>query len=116
MMDSSFDIKFSNTDESACSVTTTSTTELVCLTSAFNAGTDLASTFNIVVVINGLTVTNTLSFTTKTDIQASQDLSPNSASPTLRTLITISLDSSFPVVLSDPADFDVKATRVDYAD
>lgn len=81
------------------------------MTSAFNRDTDLASTFNLNVVINGLAVTNTLSFTTKTDIQGSSDLNPNSASPTLRTIITIQLDTSFPVVLSDPDDFDVRATR-----
>jgi hypothetical protein len=83
------------------------------LTSNFNAATDLESTFTATVVINGLTVSQTLSFVTKADIQASDDLNPNSASPTLRTRITITLDPTFAPTLTDPADFDIKATRVD---
>lgn len=47
---------------------------------------------------------------TKTDIQASRDLNPNSASPVLKTPIEITLDDNFPYPMTDPDHFTVNAT------
>ena len=60
-------------------------------------------------MINGVTVTNTLSFTMKTAVKSGLTISPTTASPVLKTQITISLDTDFPFTLNRD-DFTVNAT------
>jgi hypothetical protein len=104
-----FELTFSNPHETTCTVVATQTDKLVCLTGRFNFNTDKDSTLTMTMVINGLTVTQSLSFNTKADVQASSDLSPNSASPVLKTPIVIQLDPAFPYELK-PEEFTVNAT------
>jgi hypothetical protein len=105
-----FELTFGSNENTKCDAVSTKTNELVCLTNKFNTNFDVGQTFGLTVVINGLTVANTLSFTTKSDVQASTDLNPNSASPVLKTPIVISLNPEFPYELIDPKDFTVNAT------
>jgi hypothetical protein len=66
------------------------------------------------IVINSLTVTQSLSFTTKSDVQGSSNLTPNSVSPVLKTAIDITIDSSFPYTLVH-TDFTITATSTNDA-
>jgi hypothetical protein len=61
------------------------------------------------IVINGLTITQSQSFTTKSDVQGSSNLNPSSVSPVLKTPIDITIDDSFPYTLVH-TDFTVTAT------
>jgi hypothetical protein len=63
-----FELAFDNSDKTTCEVVETSSTELVCLTSKFNSVADVDKTYGMTITINGLAVTQSLSFKTKTDI------------------------------------------------
>lgn len=84
-----FELTFSNNEATKCTVVDTKTDELVCLTDKFNYNTDKDKSFEMTIVINGLTTTQSISFKTKADLQASTNLDPNSASPVLKTPIVI---------------------------
>lgn len=66
------------------------------------------------IVINSLTITQSLSFTTKSDVQGSSNLTPNSVSPVLKTAIDITIDASFPYTLVH-TDFTITATSTSNA-
>jgi hypothetical protein len=67
-----FELKFNNADETTCEVVETTTDELVCLTSKFNANFDVNQQYVMSVTINGLTVdASTIQWKTKADVQAS---------------------------------------------
>ena len=51
------------------------------------------------IVINGLTVSNSLSIAMKSDVKSSLALLPPSASPVLKTKITVQLETDFPFTL-----------------
>jgi hypothetical protein len=55
-----FELKFDNAAQTNCEVVDTSTTELVCLTDRFDLFADQDGDYNMVVVINGVTVTHTI--------------------------------------------------------
>lgn len=55
-----FELAFDNDAKTTCEVAETSTTELVCLTSKFNSNFDVEKTYGMTIVINGLTVTQSL--------------------------------------------------------
>jgi hypothetical protein len=61
------------------------------------------------IVINSLTVSNSLSFTTKSTNILSSGLTPSSVSPVLKTVMNITLDPLFPYTLN-ASDFSVNAT------
>ena len=63
----------------------------------------------MVVVINGQTVSNSLSVTMKSDVKTSTTIAPSSASPVLKTRITVQLQSDFPFTL-ERGDFSINAT------
>jgi hypothetical protein len=107
-----FELKFDNPDQTNCEVVQTSTTELVCLTSAFNPTADKDKDFNMAIVINGVSVTHSILFKTKNGVSGSEELNPNSASPVLKTPIEITVDSEFPYPLDDRSLFSVNATSV----
>jgi len=105
-----FELTFDNVAKTPCLVQSSSTTELVCLTTLFDPQFHADKTYNFGVVINGQTVTNSVSFKTKATIQGSSDLQPNSVSPVLKTPVTIRLGSDFPYALV-ASDFSVNATN-----
>lgn len=112
MEGNTFDLKFDNDLQTICEAVETSSTELVCLTNKFDTASDKDKTVGMNIIINGVTVTHSVSFKTKADVQLSVGLNPNSASPVLKTPIEISLDADFPYDLVKE-DFSVNATSVD---
>lgn len=65
--------------------------------------------------INGQTVTNSFTVTTKEAVVGSSNLTPNSVSPVLKTRITIDLDADFPFPSATKDQFTVQAHSVDDA-
>lgn len=53
----------------------------------------------MIIVINGQTVGNSVTVTMKTEVKSSLTLTPSSASPVLKTKITVQLESDFPYTL-----------------
>jgi len=115
MEGNTFELTFSSHDSAKCTAVQTESTKFVCLTNKLNTNQDSGKTYSMTIVINGLTVANSLSFKTKSDVQASTNLNPNSASPVLKTVIEISLSPDFPYEMLDPKDFSVNATSVNDA-
>lgn len=64
-------------------------------------------------VINGQTVTNDFTVTTKATVVGSSDIDPSSASPVLKTRLTITIDDDFPFPDAEASQFTVNATSVD---
>jgi len=94
------EIKFSDTQETTCVAQDSTTTTLVCLTSAFDKTASAGSTLSTTIVINGLTVSNSLSLTMASTVKATTQMSPSSVSPVLKTRVTVTLESDFPHTLT----------------
>jgi hypothetical protein len=107
-----FELTFNSHESAKCTAVETSTTELVCLTNKFNTNFDVEKTLTFTAVVNGVSIDNSLNLKTKADVQASEDLIPNTASPVLKTPIDITLNSEFPYELTDAKHFTVNATSV----
>lgn len=104
-------ISFGNALATVCTPKLSLSTELVCLTEAFDATADANGVdIPITVTINGQTVTNTLLFAMKPSVKSGMSLTPSSVSPVLKTNVTIQLESDFPYTLSKD-DFTVNATN-----
>ena len=104
-------VSFGNALATACTPKLSLSTELVCLTEAFDATADAnAVDLPITVTINGQTVTNTLRFAMKPSVKSGMSLTPSSVSPVLKTNVTIQLETDFPYTLSKD-DFTVNATN-----
>jgi hypothetical protein len=105
-------INFTDTARTGCIPQwdkSTSTT-LICLTEPFPdsvAGTSLGVT----IIINEITVTQTLTMSLMSNKKSGVQLVPNSASPVLKTKINITLESTFPYTLNK-SDFSVNATNI----
>ena len=52
------------------------------------------------IIINNLTVTNTLSLALRNEIKSGVSITPNSVSPVLKQNVTIQLESDFPYTLN----------------
>jgi len=92
-------------EKATCVVQTTTSTELVCLTTNFANKQLLSQTFDFVFTINGLAVANTAQITTKAINKLGSSIdtgnsNPTSASPVLQTDIVFSLTSDFPMALT----------------
>ena len=81
------------------------------MTEPFDVDTSAGQSYGLVIVINGQTVTNTLSLATMPNTKSGLVLDPSSANPTLKTKINITLESDFPYTL-DRAHFSVNATNI----
>jgi len=68
MEGNTFVLTFDNDKKTTCEVVETKTDELVCLTSRFDAFFDKDKTVSMSVVINDLTIDNSFTFKTKSDI------------------------------------------------
>lgn len=86
-------------------------TSLVCLTNAFDKAVTAGQTVKTTIVINGQTVVNTLEMTTMQTTKAGITVTPDSANPTLKTKLDITLEADFPYTL-DKAHFSVNATNI----
>lgn len=108
-----FELVFDNLAETPCHIQSSSTSEIVCLTSLFDVEFHASQTYNMKFVINGQTVVNNdVSFTTKDSIIGSSDLNPNSVSPVLKTPIEIQLGELFPEDYMVAEKFSVNATDI----
>lgn len=105
---STVSIKFTDTQQTECIPMTSTTSELVCLTQPFDQASGV-QTLDLVIDINGQSVSSSLQITTMSNVKSSTTISPSSASPVLKTRITVSLESDFPHTL-DRADFSINAT------
>lgn len=92
LVGNTFELNFDNTGKTKCTPTKTKSTELVCLTGSFSASSDLNKEYGLVITINGLKVTYDKKFKTNKDVQATKSLDPTSASPVIKTRITIELN------------------------
>jgi hypothetical protein len=85
------------------------TSALVCLTGAFDTSVSAGQSLTMTIVINGQTMSNSLTLTTKSDVKSSLSLNPSSASPVLKTKIVVQMESDFPYTLAKE-DFSINAT------
>jgi hypothetical protein len=61
------------------------------------------------IVINGQTVSNSITVTMKTEVKSSLTLTPSSVSPVLKTKVIVQMDSDFPYTLAKE-DLSINAT------
>jgi len=106
---STVSIKFSDAQQTECVPQISSSSELVCLTSAFNKAASLGASLSASIVINGQTVSNSLTFGMRSETKQGVTIIPDNASPVLKTLIEIKLEDTFPYAL-DKNDFTVNLT------
>jgi len=92
-------IKFSDDYETTCVAQVTSTSELVCLTSAFHYSIEDGASLQMVIVINGQTVANSITVTMSEDSVSVMSMIPSSVSPVLKTKIVVEIGSDFPYTL-----------------
>jgi hypothetical protein len=104
-------VSFDDTSSTSCTPQISSSSELVCLTSAFSES-DLSTTMTPSLVINGKTVSHSKSLDTKAVLYSATSITPSSSSPVLKKDVVIQLDTTFPFTL-DRDDFTVNATSVD---
>jgi len=107
-------LTFTDDDATRCIPQVSNSEELVCLTQPFNHAA-AGSTIGMTIEINGLVVENALSFTLMTEARSGVLFTPDSASPVLKTTVTITLEDDFPFALNK-ADFSVNATATSLLD
>jgi hypothetical protein len=96
---STVEIKFNDDQETACVAQVSSTSELVCLTSAFHYSQEGGVSIQMTILINGLVAGNP-TVTLSDENIAILSLTPSSVSPVLKTKIVVQIDSSFPYTLA----------------
>jgi hypothetical protein len=106
---STVSIKFKDPAATTCVPVKSSSTSLVCLTDSFDLS-NSGNVYGMTIVINGQTVSNSLSFTLKTAIKSGITITPPSASPVLKSKLVINLENDFPFTL-DRDSFTVNATK-----
>jgi hypothetical protein len=106
---STVNVSFNDANNTPCKPQWSNSSHLVCLTSGFYQpnGQSIGLTINI----NGLAVSNSLSFSTMSDTKSGMALIPSTASPVLKSKVNITLDPTFPYVL-EKSDFSVNATNI----
>ena len=104
-------INFNDADTTACIPQDSQSTFLVCLTESFSETIDSAVPLSMTIVINNLTVSNSLSLALRNTIKSGTSITPSSVSPVLKQNVTVQLESDFPYTLSRD-DFTVNATSV----
>lgn len=92
-------VKFSDDQETYCVAKSAFSSSFVCLTEAFDIGVTAGESLTVTIVINGQTVTNSLSLSMKSDVKSSLALIPDSVSPVLKTKITVQMEEDFPFEL-----------------
>ena len=105
------EITFNDVKNTPCIPQVSNTSHLVCLTNGFDMS-QAGQTFGVNIAINNVTVENTLSFSLMTAKKSGVLLTPDSASPVLKTMLNITLESTFPYTMNDPADFSANATNI----
>ena len=78
----------------------------------FDGAASVGQTLDLVVIINGKTVSHSLSVVMKSKYISSFVMSPSSASPVLKTNITFTLDADFDDIELVKTDFSLNATNL----
>jgi len=102
-------VNFDDADSTPCTPQVSLSENFVCMTNSFSETIDPAVKMGMTIVINNLTVTNTLSLALRNEIKSGVSITPNSVSPVLKQNVTIQLESDFPYTLKRE-DFTVNAT------
>jgi hypothetical protein len=102
-------VNFNDADSTPCTPQSSSSTNFVCLTNSFNEAIDPTVSLGMVIVINNLTVTNSLSLALRNTIKSGVSITPSSVSPVLKQNVTIQLETDFPYTMKRE-DFTVNAT------
>jgi len=92
-----------------CAITGSSSTEIKCMTNAFNKA-NLGLVYTPAIVMNGksFTDTNSATITLAASLNSAAGVAPTSASPVLKTQLRITLDGAFPTGNFATDDFTVK--------
>jgi hypothetical protein len=88
---SSLTLSFSDSAQTKCIPQTSTTTEIVCLTDKFDATAVAGATLSLSVDVNSQAVANTLDFVARTAFVTATTITPSSASPVLKTQLTVAL-------------------------
>ena len=107
------DMEVKMSDDTKCRITSTSDSELRCITDGFDAATiSAASPINVSVTVNSVTDSSNQVLLSSEALQVT-GISPNSVSPVLKQDLTISFDSGFPDISSSLDDYRVKVEGPD---
>mmetsp|Transcript_41643 Transcript_41643/g.63602 ORF Transcript_41643/g.63602 Transcript_41643/m.63602 type:complete len:261 (+) Transcript_41643:1983-2765(+) len=106
---STVSIKFSDDLTTECVPQISTSTELVCLTNAFDKTASSGASLSVTIVINEQSVDFTQTVTMRTVVRSGTSLTPASAAPTLKQSILVQLESDFPYTLAKN-DFTVNLT------
>lgn len=106
---STITVRFSDAQETNCTAQKAQSTSFVCLTDPFDKSVSAGQAVTATIVINGQTVTNSLSIAMKSDVKSSMSLTPDSVSPVLKTKVTVQLEADFPYTLTKE-DLSINAT------
>ena len=97
-------------DATTCTVLDASPTELTCLVNGFDAATlDTASEYITTISINGVE-NNDQTIMILSTKQSGQTVSPNHVSPVLSQVLTINLEATYPMTLTDASEFSATLT------
>jgi hypothetical protein len=94
--DNTISIIFDDDQATECTALTSSSTELTCITAAFDESASLGATLTPTITINSQDISHSLSITMDDSVLQADSISPTSASPVLKTELVITLDSAFP--------------------
>jgi hypothetical protein len=87
-------------DATTCDLLTTSDTEITCLVSGFlESSLDIVNPYSVTITVNGV-VDTSQTVTILEDKQSGQSVSPSSVSPVLNTILTVTLEDTYPETLT----------------
>jgi hypothetical protein len=86
---------------------------MVCLTKPFDKETNLDKDFNMIVTINNKTIAQNLTVKMKQVNKDATQVIPPSASPVLKTMITIQIETAFPFAVNDTSEWTVNLTLLE---
>jgi hypothetical protein len=108
---SNITINFNDSQSTACIPQTSTSTSMVCLTDDFNTTGVGSHNLLMNIIINGQTVSQSLGLSLMPTTETTISMNPDSANPTLKSKINITLESTFPHALVK-SDFSVNATNM----
>lgn len=93
------EVNFTDAGKTPCIPQVSNSVTFVCLTTSFNESIDPTVKLGMVIVVNNLTITNSLSLALRNTIKSGVSITPNSVSPVLKQNVTIQLEADFPYAL-----------------
>lgn len=99
LVDNNITVNFNDADSTPCVPQVSNSIDFVCLTTSFNEAIDPTVALGMTIVVNNLTVANTLSLMLRNTIKSGVSITPSSVSPVLKQNVTIQLETDFPYTL-----------------